>query len=53
MKIQGGSTMFRTIHNSTISIFDLQNALKRKRRKKIHMGFQTWIDGNPIAFLFL
>lgn len=45
--------MFRTIYQSTISIFDLQNSLKTKRHKKLHLGFKSFMIDCPIAFFFL
>ena len=45
--------MLKTVYQSTVSIFDLQNALKKKRRKKLHLGFKSLLVGYPRAFYFL
>ncbi len=45
--------MLRTVYQSSIMVFDLQNVLKKKSRKKLYLGFKSFMVDCPLAFFFL
>lgn len=44
--------MLTTFYLSTISIFDLEGQLKKRRRKRVFLNFKTFLD-RPVRFYFL
>jgi len=45
--------MFKIVFQSTVSIFDLQDALKHRRKKKLFLGFKSFLVDLPVGFYFL
>lgn len=42
--------MLTTVYKSTVSYFDLENRLKKMRRKSLFFGFTTFLVDCPIRF---
>jgi hypothetical protein len=45
--------MFKTVFQSTVYIFDMENSLKNKRRRKLLFGFKSFLVDCPIGFYVL
>lgn len=45
--------MFCTVFQSTVSIFDLHNSLKKRRRQKLGFGFKTLFASSAGYFYVL
>jgi len=45
--------MFKVVFQSTVTFFDLEDSLKKKRCKNLMLGWQSFMVDCPIGFYIL